>query len=268
MPATLDEIVAATRRRVSEARKTAAASALERAGDAHSQRGFRNALGERAADGVAIIAELKKASPSRGVIRADFPVAGLARELEQAGAAALSVLTEEQFFQGSLAYLREASAATSLPCLRKDFIVDEWQLTEARAHQADAVLLIAAALSPSELRALLKRCRELALDAVCEVHDEAELARVMDAGADLIGVNSRDLRTFEVDLATALRLGPKIPDGVIGVAESGISSADDLRRLRDAGFKAFLMGETLMRAASPGEELRRLIESTAVARKN
>jgi indole-3-glycerol phosphate synthase len=217
-------------------------------------------------DGVAIIAELKKASPSRGVIRADFSVAGLARELEQAGAAALSVLTEGQFFQGSLANLREASAAARLPCLRKDFIVDEWQVAEARANHADAVLLIAAALSEPELRALLRRCRELGLDALCEVHDEAELARAVDAGADLIGVNSRDLRTLEVDLATALRLGPKIPAGVLRVAESGINSSDDLRRLMEAGFQAFLIGETLMRAANPGEELRRLIEGTAVAR--
>lgn len=258
MPATLDEIVAATRRRVSEARKSAAASALERAGELHSPRGFRRALEARAEDGVAIIAELKKASPSRGLIRNDFPVAELARELEAAGAAALSVLTEEQFFQGSLANLQEASAATRLPCLRKDFIVDEWQVTEARANRADAVLLIVAALSEPELHALLRQCRELGLDALCEVHDEAELQQALKAGAEVIGVNSRDLRTLEVDLTTALRLGPKIPDGVLRVAESGINSSDDLSRLSDAGFQAFLIGETLMRAANPGEELRRL----------
>jgi indole-3-glycerol phosphate synthase len=267
MPAILDEIVAVTRRRVWEASKSSDGRALERACEAHSPRGFRKALEAKAVEGTAVIAELKKASPSRGAIRADFQVAELARELERAGAAALSVLTEEQFFQGSLANLREASAATRLPCLRKDFIVDEWQLVEARANRADAVLLIAAVLSDPELRTLLGRSRELGLDMLCEVHDEAELERALQAGAEVIGVNSRDLRTFEVNLGTALRLGPKIPEGVLRVAESGINSGEDLGRLMEAGFRAFLIGEALMRAANPGEELRRLVETADLAQK-
>jgi indole-3-glycerol phosphate synthase len=186
-------------------------------------------------------------------------VARLATELEQGGAAALSVLTEEEHFQGSLANLCEASAATHLPCLRKDFIVDGFQVLEARANAADAVLLIAAALSTAELQALARRARDLGLDVLCEVHDESELERAAAAGCGLIGVNSRDLRTFQVDLGTLLRLAPRLPASALRVAESGIRSADEMRKLRDAGYQAFLIGESLMKAESPGQELRRLI---------
>ena len=213
----------------------------------------------RSRDGVAIIAELKKASPSKGLIRAEFRPAELARELEAAGAAALSVLTDEEFFQGSLGNLREASAAVAIPCLRKDFIVDEFQLVQARANSADAVLLIVAALVQAELVALAAAARARGLDVLCEVHDGDELRRALDAGCDLIGVNTRDLRTFQVDLQTAFALAEKIPDGVVRVAESGIHSAADIARLQAAGYQAFLVGESLMRAASPGEALRELM---------
>jgi len=209
-----------------------------------------------------VIAELKKASPSKGVIRADFRPAELARELEQAGAAALSVLTDEEFFQGSLDYLRQASSSCSLPCLRKDFIVDEFQIVEARANRADAILLIVAALDHKELVALAGTARAQGLDVLCEAHDDAELERALDAGCDLIGINSRNLRTFEVNLETALRLAEKIPAGCVRVAESGIHSGADLARLRSAGYEAFLIGESLMKAEHPGQALAQLMESS------
>jgi indole-3-glycerol phosphate synthase len=217
-----------------------------------------------AQSGIAIIAELKKASPSKGLIRADFRPSEIAVELEQAGAAALSVLTDEPFFQGSLDNLRIASSSTSLPCLRKDFIVDEFQIVEAKANQADAILLIVAALDQKELVALAKVARTLALDVLCEAHDEEELQRALDAGCDLIGINSRNLRTFEVDLATAFRLADKIPTTCVRVAESGIQSGADLARLRSAGYEAFLIGESLMIADHPGRALARLIEEAKV----
>ncbi len=223
----------------------------------HVPRGFRRALEK--CPGPAIIAELKKASPSRGLIRADFNPAELAAELEAAGAAALSVLTDAEFFQGSLHSLQQASAATKLACLRKDFIVDEFQLLEARASHADAVLLIAAALSQSELEALAQKSRNYCLDVLCEVHDEKELERAIAAGCDLIGVNSRDLRTFTVDLNTAFRLAGLMPKNVLRVAESGIKNGKDIARLRTAGYQAFLIGESLMKATSPGNALLTLI---------
>lgn len=259
MSTTLDNIVAARRRAVALLKAAGDVRALRAQAEQYRPRGFRTALARAAAAGPAVIAELKKASPSRGVIRGSFPVGRLATALAAAGAAALSVLTEEDYFQGSLAHLREASAATHLPCLRKDFIVDEVQLIEARAHHADAVLLIVAALSDGELPRLAGLARELQLDVLCEVHDEEELERALTAGCDMIGVNCRDLRTFRVDMSTALRLGPAIPPGVLGVAESGIQSADDIRRLRGHGYGAFLIGESLMRADDPGAELVRLL---------
>jgi indole-3-glycerol phosphate synthase len=186
----------------------------------------------------------------------------LAKELEVAGAAALSVLTDEKFFQGSLENLRKASRAVKIPCLRKDFIVDEFQLLEARANSADAVLLIVAALSHDELTALKRRADSRALDVLCEVHDEEELQRALDAGCELIGVNTRDLRTFQVDIETAFRLAQRLPKNVVRVAESGIRSGEDVARLRAAGYQAFLIGESLMRAERPGEALRALVAST------
>ena len=259
MVAILERIVAATRVRVAEAKRGADLRELERRGEGHVPRGFRRALVAKSKDGIAVIAELKKASPSKGLIRAEFRPAELATELEAAGAAALSVLTDEEFFQGSLRNLREASAAVSIPCLRKDFIVDEFQLVEARANSADAVLLIVAALSANELSLLAAGARRRGLDVLCEVHDGEELQRALDAGCDLIGVNTRDLRTFTVDVSTALDMAVKVPAGVVKVAESGIRSADDVEKLRAAGYDAFLVGESLMRAVAPGAALRELM---------
>jgi len=256
----LEQIIAATRQRVARARGSADLAKLHELAEQHRPRGFQAALKAKVTNGgVAVIAELKKASPSKGLIRADFPVAQLATELEAAGAAALSVLTDEQFFQGSLGNLQLASRATSIPCLRKDFIIDEFQLLEARASQADAVLLIVAALSSVELRSLAIRARELNLDVLCEVHDEVELQRAVDAGCELIGVNSRDLKTFQVDPETPFRLAAKIPRSALSVAESGIQRGEEICRLAAAGYQAFLIGESLMRAERPGEALGKMI---------
>jgi indole-3-glycerol phosphate synthase len=260
MLGSLESIVAAARRRVSENRSSSDLRELERAAAEHHPRGFYEQLRRTSQAGIAVIAELKKASPSKGLIRADFQPAALARSLEAAGATALSVLTDEEFFQGSLAYLRHASDATHLPCLRKDFIVDRSQVLEARANRADAILLIVAALEQTELRALAEEARRHNLDVLCEAHSEDELQRALDTGCDLIGINSRDLRTFQVDLATAFRLAEKIPTNCLRVAESGIHSGADMARLRAAGYDAFLIGESLMRAEHPEEALKKLME--------
>lgn len=259
MPTRLEEIIAATRRKVIAAKASTDIRALKLAAELHRPRGFRESLRATAQAGVAVIAELKKASPSKGLIREDFPVTDLARELEAAGAAALSVLTDEEFFQGSLQNLEVASTATRVPCVRKDFIVDGFQLWEARAHCADAVLLIVAALTDGDLADLRRRAAELELDVLCEVHDEAELRRAIDLGFDTIGVNNRNLHTFHVDLNTSLDLVQRIPANVVKVAESGIDSGAAVAQLRQAGFHAFLIGESLMRAPRPGEALRELL---------
>jgi indole-3-glycerol phosphate synthase len=260
----LADIVAATRRRVGECRSTADLRELEKRAAGHVPRGFRKALEAVGRAGIAIIAELKKASPSRGLIRKGFDPAALARALEQAGAAALSVLTDEEFFQGSLNNLRTASASTQLPCLRKDFILDEFQILEARANGADALLLIVAALEQAELELLVAKASEYELDVLCEVHDAGELERALNAGCKIIGVNNRDLKTFKVDLGTALRLAERVPSDALAVAESGIENGTDIARLRAAGYGAFLIGEALMKAARPGEALREMVaEATA-----
>lgn len=259
MSAHLDQIVAATRRRLAAPRSAAYVRELERRAETHKPRGFRRGLEAKAQGGIAVISELKKASPSRGLIRPSFEPAQLAKELEEAGAAALSVLTDEEFFQGSLQNLQIASSSVSIPCLRKDFIVDEFQLIEARANSADAVLLIVAALSQQELIALTRKAEDHGLDVLCEVHDEAELQRALDAECNLIGVNSRDLRTFKVDLGTAFRLAEAMPKHVFCVAESGIHNGADVARLRAAGYGAFLIGESLMKESSPGAALKKLL---------
>ena len=261
----LDQIVAAARRKSVRNKHEAGVRQLERDAERHVPRGFRRALESRSQQGTAIIAELKKASPSRGLIRANFDPVSLAKELECAGAAALSVLTDEEFFQGSLENLRLASESTDLPCLRKDFIVDEYQILEARANKADAILLIVAALSQPELKILARRAGECGLDVLCEVHDLEEIHRAADAGCNLIGVNSRDLRTLKVGLETAFRLAAAIPKNALRVAESGIHGGADIARLRSAGYQAFLIGESLMSAKSPGEALRGLIEQSAMS---
>jgi indole-3-glycerol phosphate synthase len=263
MFAKLDQIVATVRRNVAQTRHSADLHALERQAQEHPPRGFRRALESRSQDSAAIIAELKKASPSRGLIRAEFDAESLAKELEDAGAAALSVLTEAEFFQGSLENLRRASASTKLPCLRKDFIVDEFQIPQARANGADAILLIVAALSQTELTKLARRASDYGLDVLCEVHEEEELRRALDSGCGVIGVNSRDLRTFKVDLETAFRLADSIPDNVLRVAESGINTGADIARLRNAGYQAFLIGESLMKTKLPGDALRELLKESA-----
>jgi indole-3-glycerol phosphate synthase len=209
--------------------------------------------------GLNIIAELKKASPSRGVLRSDFDAKSLGAALASAGAAALSVLTEEDFFQGSLANLRAARAAVDVPVLRKDFLFDPWQIWEARSVNADSFLLIAAILADGLLAELLAAGRELGMEPLVEVHSREELERVLRAGARIIGVNNRDLRTFDVRLETSLELIPEIPRDYIAVSESGLRTASDLARLRDAGFSAFLMGECLMQAPDPAAALRTLL---------
>ena len=259
MPTTLDRIVARTRVITDERKRSANMRALEAAAERHKPRGLRAKLLEISREQPAIIAELKKASPSRGVIREEFDVRDLSRQLQHGGASALSVLTDEEHFQGSLDYLRIASSIVSIPCLRKDFIVDEYQVLEARANCADAILLIVAALDEHELRQLHSAARRMALDVLCEVHDKEELDRALGHGFDLIGVNNRDLRTFNVNIETAFRLVEKIPDPVVRVAESGINSGSQMRDLCIAGYHAFLIGESLMKQAQPGLELKKLL---------
>jgi indole-3-glycerol phosphate synthase len=212
---------------------------------------------------VNVIAEHKRRSPSRGAIREDLAPADVARRYETRGAAALSVLTDGPFFGGRMEHLVEARAACSLPVLRKDFVLDPWQVWEARAAGADAVLLIVAALGDAELRDLLAVAGEAGMGALVEVHDRGELGRALAAGSRIVGVNNRDLRTLAVSLDTSLALAPAIPDDVLAVAESGIRTGADVRRLREAGFDAFLVGEHLMAAPDPGEALFRLLEEAA-----
>lgn len=263
MTVTLEQLTAAARRRVAETKRNADRKLLESAAEKHVPRGFRQNLARVAETAPAIIAELKKASPSKGLIREPFHCAALATQLQMNGAAALSVLTEEEHFLGALSNLCEASAATDIPCLRKDFIVDEFQMLEARANRADAVLLIVAALTQGELVFLNDRAKDWSLDVLCEVHDEEELSRAMDAGFDLIGVNGRDLRTFKVDLAVSFELAQEIPSNAVRVAESGIRGGEDVRLLREAGFQAFLIGESLMRAELPGVALAELLREAS-----
>ncbi len=216
-------------------------------------------------DALNIIAELKKASPSLGVIRDEYAPGLLAADLQQAGAAALSVLTEEDFFSGSLADLKEARKVAQIPILRKDFIVDPWQVWETRAVGADSFLLIAAVLGDAMLNELIQLGRSLGMEPLVEVHSREELDRVLAAGARIIGVNNRDLHNFQVRLETSLALIESIPDDCVAVSESGLRTSDDLARLRRAGFDAFLIGEHLMKSPNPGEALRNFL-SVGIAR--
>jgi indole-3-glycerol phosphate synthase len=263
----LTTILESTRATLAAAKADVPVADLERRAGEHRPRGWAAALRREAIKGPAIIAEIKKASPSRGVIRAAFDPAWLARRYRAGGAAALSVLTDEPYFQGSLRNLEMASSAAPLPCLRKDFIVDEYQIVEARAHRADAILLIAAALENSELKRLAAAAHSLALDVLVEVHTTEELDGVLDAlgetGADAIGVNNRDLKTFEVSAETSMALVGRIPASVLRVTESGISTPDHIVRLHKAGFDAFLIGESLMRQPDPGAALADLLKVAA-----
>jgi indole-3-glycerol phosphate synthase len=253
----LDEIVRLRRDDVARAAGETPRKELEQS-PAYSEprRGFAQRLRR---GGIAIIAEVKKASPSRGVIRPDFDPAAIARAYEDAGAAGISVLTEERFFQGHLNHLTRVRGAVDLPILRKDFLIDPYQVVEARTWGADAVLLIVAILGDRQLDEMLAAAREQGLDALVEIHDERELERALAAGAEIIGINNRDLRSFVTTLETAERLRPLVPASVIPVAESGIAGPADIARLRRAGFNTFLIGECLMRAPDPGAKLRELL---------
>lgn len=255
MTSVLETIVARTRERVSARRATLPIEAVL-ASPGPPRRPFREALRR---PGVNVIAEFKRRSPSRGAIREDLTPEAAARAYERGGAAALSILTEEEFFGGSLQDLHAAREAAGLPVLRKDFVIDAYQVWEARAAGADAVLLIVAALGDGEIRSLLAEARAARLEALVEVHDEAELDRALLAEARLVGVNNRDLRTLEVRLETSLALAPHIPDEVVAVAESGLRTGADVKRLRDAGYDGFLVGEHLMAAPEPEAALRTLI---------
>ena len=261
----LDRIVARTRVDLAARRSPERLRELEVMAAEHTPRGFAAALRAAAATRPAVIAELKKASPSKGLIRAEFDPAWLAQALERGGAACLSVLTDEPFFQGSLRNLEIASASAGLPCLRKDFIVDAYQIVEARAHRADAVLLIVAALSDFELAHLRGVARDMGLDVLCEVHDRAELERALSLDCEMYGVNSRNLRTFEVNTAEAETMASLLPERAVRVAESGIGHAADIARMTAAGYNAFLIGESLMRASDPGVALRALLAPVAEA---
>jgi indole-3-glycerol phosphate synthase len=245
-----EEVAAARARRpLAELRELAVASRRER-------RGFAAALRDRVAAGrPAVIAEVKKASPSRGVLREDFVPAEIASAYERGGAACLSVLTDERFFQGHADFLRQARAACSLPVLRKDFIVDEYQVAEAGAMGADCILLIAACLDDARLAELEAEAVRLGMDVLVEVHDGAELDRALRLRTPLVGINNRDLRTFEVSLETTLALRARVPADRLLITESGILAPGDVRRMRDAGVHAFLVGEAFMRAPDPGAAL-------------
>jgi len=254
----LATIVAATRRIVevrSEREPLAAVAARAESRRATPSR-FRQALEH--SDRLNIIAECKRRSPSRGVLRADYDAAAIARGYEEAGAAAISVLTEPTFFDGSLDDLVRVRAAVQLPVLRKDFIVSEYQLFEAKAAGADAVLLIVAALSPEELSSLRAKAAALGLDALVEVHNHEELAVAIDAGATIVGVNNRNLRTLAVDVHASEALAARMPKSILAISESGLKSGDDLKRLRGLGYQAFLIGERFMSAPEPGTALREL----------
>jgi indole-3-glycerol phosphate synthase len=253
----LDRIVEGRRESIAHRKRVLPDVALKIAAQKiDAPRDFAGALSR---DGFNIIAELKKASPSRGVIRADYAPATLAPALESAGAAALSVLTEEEFFSGSLADLKAARAATHIPVLRKDFIIDPWQVWEARAAGADSFLLITGILTDEALRELLDLGRSLRMEPLVEVHSRDELDRAVAAGGRIIGINNRDLRNFEVRLETSLELVQAIPQDCIAASESGLSTHKDLVRLRNAGFDAFLIGEHLMKEADPCVPLREFI---------
>jgi indole-3-glycerol phosphate synthase len=256
----LDEILAHKRSEVAAAKTRLAPDVLTARARACPEptRGFRRALLARGPV-PRVVAELKRRSPSRGEIRPDFDPVAIARAYEAGGAAALSVLTDERFFGGSLAVLQQVQASTRVPLLRKDFVLDAYQIDEARVAGADAVLLIAAALEAAEVARLREHALGLGLDVLVEVHDEAELDVAKGAGADLIGINNRDLRTFQTDLGVTERLARQVPEGALVVSESGIFTRADMARLERAGASAFLVGESLMREPDPGLALRRLL---------
>ena len=257
-PDLLLAIVGATRRITDVRREKLPAAALEQAASAKAPRGdlFEAALGM--AGRVNVIAECKRRSPSRGVLAADYDPVAIAKQYEAGGAVAISVLTEPTFFDGALEHLTAVRAHVGLPLLRKDFIVDDYQLLEARAAGADAVLLIVAALEQRELIRLREKAEVLGLAALVEVHDEEELSRAIDCGARLVGVNNRNLRTLAVDVDASDRLAARMPANVVGVSESGLQTRGDLERLAAVGYKAFLIGERFMTAPDPARAITEL----------
>jgi indole-3-glycerol phosphate synthase len=258
----LATIVAATRRIVEVREEREPRAAVEKRAAAVAARAGRFQAALQRADAINVIAECKRRSPSRGVLRADYDPVAIARGYAEAGAVAISVLTEPTFFDGSLDHLTAIHDAIDLPLLRKDFIVSEYQLLEARAAGASAVLLIVAALRPVELKLLHDHAVGLGLDPLVEVHDETELAIAIDVGAKILGVNNRNLRTLDVDVHASETLIATMPRDVVAVSESGLKSAEDLRRLRRAGYHAFLIGERFMIAEDPGGALRALLDGT------
>jgi indole-3-glycerol phosphate synthase len=256
----LERIVAVKREELAAAREQRSLASWREEAEAPAARAglrdFEGALRAKvAAHQPAVIAEIKKASPSKGVLREHFVPAEIAASYARHGAACLSVLTDERFFQGSAQYLRQARAACTLPALRKDFMIDEYQVVQARGWGADAVLLIAACLSDGQMADLEAAAHALGMAALVEVHDAAELERALRLSTSLVGVNNRNLRTFEVSLDTTLNLLPRLPEGKLLVTESGVATVGDVQRLRAAGVGAFLVGEAFMRAADPGEAL-------------
>ena len=256
----LDRIVAAKHREIVAARERLPLARVEAlAGKAPAVRPFVAALRAKLAAGKsAVIAEVKRASPSRGVLRENFDPAAIARSYEAGGAACLSVLTDREFFQGGLEHLEAARGACSLPVLRKDFIVDPYQVYEARVHGADCILLIVACLSRGDMKGLESLARELGMAVLVEVHDAAELEAALELSTPLIGINNRNLRTFETRLETTLGLLGSIPKGRLPITESGILSSGDVARMRAVGVNAFLVGEAFMRASEPGQALKEL----------
>ena len=265
-PDLLATIVAATERIVEVRREREPLAAIESRAAAASPNGaaFERGLGAR--ERVNVIAECKRRSPSKGVLAAQYDPVAIARHYEEGGAAAISVLTEPTFFDGSLEHLRSVRSAVRLPLLRKDFIIDEYQLFEARAAGADAILLIVAALDQGALVSLQTKAFELGLAALVEVHDELELKRAIDAGARIIGVNNRNLRTLSVDVEASYRLARQLPRDVIGVSESGLKSREEVEKLTAAGYSAFLVGERFMTDPDPAGALRQLMGAASTHR--
>ena len=262
----LEEIVAKKRRHVDAAKQVVSLEELrERAIESRASASSHRLSTALARDGVNIIAEFKRRSPSKGVIRADVEPRRVVTSYERGGAVGISVLTEQDYFAGSLDDLREVKGAVNLPVLRKDFLFDEFQIYESASASADALLLIVAALNDESLRCLRRIAEEeLGIDALVEVHDAAEMERAVDAGAKLIGVNNRNLHTFEVSISTSLELANMAPSDCLLISESGLKSADDLAHLRDVGYKGFLIGESLMRVEDPELALKDWIASANV----